>query len=112
MKKSEEASVDRRKFLKGAAVGGMATLVASTGAVGAEAFVAPPAMPQAESAAQPSGAEVLTCERPGGDFMVDVIKSLGFEYVCRQPGLEFPRPCTNPSSTMGQQEPRVHHLLP
>ena len=89
MKKSEEASVDRRKFLKGAAVGGMATLVASTGAVGAEAFVAPPAMPQAESAAQPSGAEVLTCERPGGDFMVDVIKSMGFEYVAANPGSSF-----------------------
>ena len=31
MKKSEKRVVDRRKFLKGAAVGGVATLVASTG---------------------------------------------------------------------------------
>jgi hypothetical protein len=34
----------------------------------------------------PSDVEVLTTDRPGADFMVDVIKSLGFECVAANPG--------------------------
>ena len=37
----------------------------------------------------PSAAESLTTARPGADFMTDVIKSLGFEYVCANPGSSF-----------------------
>jgi acetolactate synthase-1/2/3 large subunit len=37
----------------------------------------------------PSNTEVLTADRTGSDFMVDVIKSLGFEYVCANPGSSF-----------------------
>jgi len=33
--------------------------------------------------------EVLTAERPGSDFMVDILKYLGFEYVCANPGSSF-----------------------
>ena len=32
---------------------------------------------------------VMENQRPGSDFMVDVIKSLGFEYVCANPGSSF-----------------------
>jgi acetolactate synthase-1/2/3 large subunit len=91
---SNPSVVDRRKFLRGAAAGGMATLVASTAAIAAQPFAAPspaaaaPAMPPAEGDA-PSGVEVLTTDRPGSDFMVDVLKSLGFEYVAAVPGSSF-----------------------
>jgi acetolactate synthase I/II/III large subunit len=88
MKKSEKALVDRRKFLKGAAVGSMATLVASTGAAGAQTFIAA-ATPAADAATEASNVEVLTTDRPGSDFMVDVIKSLGFEYLASNPGSSF-----------------------
>jgi acetolactate synthase-1/2/3 large subunit len=37
----------------------------------------------------PSSAEVLTAHRTGSDFMVDVIKSLGVEYICSNPGVSF-----------------------
>jgi thiamine pyrophosphate-dependent acetolactate synthase large subunit-like protein len=37
----------------------------------------------------PSGVEVLTADRTGSDFMVDVIKSLGFEYIFANPGSSF-----------------------
>ncbi len=37
----------------------------------------------------PSSVEVLTTDRPGSDFMIDVIKSLGIEYVCANPGSSF-----------------------
>ncbi len=36
-----------------------------------------------------SSVDVLTADRPGSDFMVDVIKSLGFEYICANPGSSF-----------------------
>lgn len=91
-KESGETSVDRRKFLKSAAVGGTATLVGSSGALTAQ-----PVRPQAPGAASlmpretdpPADVEVLTVDRPGSDFMVDVLKSLGFEYVAANPGSSF-----------------------
>ncbi|HYU78892.1 MAG TPA: thiamine pyrophosphate-dependent enzyme, partial [Vicinamibacterales bacterium] len=33
--------------------------------------------------------DVLTVENPGSDFMVDVLKSLGFEYIAANPGSSF-----------------------
>lgn len=36
-----------------------------------------------------SSVEVLTADHPGSDFMVDVLKSLGFEYICANPGSSF-----------------------
>lgn len=55
------------------------------------------AVPVALTAAEPDSpqepaaqkAEVLTTERPGADFMVDVFKHLGFDYVCANPGSAF-----------------------
>src|SRR5579872_6478461 len=81
--------VDRRSFLKSAAVGA-AVIAANPAASRAQqvearnaARVVPPAPipPEAEIGA-PSRLEVLTESRSGSDFMVDVIKSLGIEYVC------------------------------
>ncbi len=37
----------------------------------------------------PERVEVFHTDRPGADFMVDVIKSLGFEYVAANPGSSF-----------------------
>src|SRR2546427_11406491 len=93
MKKSDKSLVDRRRFLKGAVVGGGATLVASTGVAGAQqSLVAgtatvPPIPPKEGDPATEVNA--LTADRTGSDFMVDVIKSLGFEYVAANPGSSF-----------------------
>ena len=86
-------NVGRRKFLKKAA--GSAAALAAGPAARAQSQAAEPrraaeptaAARQAETAA-PS-VEVLTADRPGSDFMVDVLKSLGFEYVCANPGSSF-----------------------
>jgi len=86
MPKSEKA-VNRRKFLKGAAVSGMATLVAGAGTVGAQPLIAAAARPQDDE--EGPEVEVLATGRPGSDFMVDVIKSLGFEYLASNPGSSF-----------------------
>jgi acetolactate synthase I/II/III large subunit len=83
-------SFKRREFLKGTAAG-IATLVTATGAAAMpQATVSRPKMPVVPVETDPSGSvEVLTTDRPGSDFMVDVIKSLGFEYVASNPGSSF-----------------------
>jgi acetolactate synthase-1/2/3 large subunit len=92
MPKNKRLEVDRRNFLKGAAAGA-AALAAGPASVEANAAeprraIPPPMSPEAETGT-PSGAEVLTADRTGSDYMVDVIKSLGFEYVCANPGSSF-----------------------
>jgi acetolactate synthase-1/2/3 large subunit len=86
----KKLSLDRRKFLRGAA-GGMAGLVAGEALANAK----PPV--RAESASKrtaseeldPTNVDILTVGRSGSDFMVDVIKSLGFEYIACNPGSTF-----------------------
>ena len=84
--------VSRRDFLKNAAAG--AAVLAA-----APAATAQPATPERDTPAIPAspevdhrpppGTEILTAERTGSDFMVDVIKSLDIEYVCANPGSSF-----------------------
>jgi acetolactate synthase-1/2/3 large subunit len=99
MARSKKISVDRRGFLKGAAAGA-AALVAKPEAAKAQeaAEVHRPATPTplpgakqtASETAPPSPrVDVWTTDRPGSDFMVDVIKTLGFEYVAANPGSSF-----------------------
>jgi len=90
--KSKKNSVDRRDFLKGAAVGA-AALIANPGAPAVQPTEArrigpPPMSPKAEESA-PTRVDLLTADRTGSDFMVDVIKSLGIEYICANPGSSF-----------------------
>jgi acetolactate synthase I/II/III large subunit len=86
-------SPGRRRFLKSAAVTGAALVGGAT--AGAAGQSAPPARPASGTAAtlgresDPSGTEVLTTDRPGGDFMVDVFKALDLEYVAANPGSSF-----------------------
>jgi len=50
----------------------------------------PPVMTAAAEATPPADVQVLgDDERCGSDYMVDVIKSLGFDYVCANPGSSF-----------------------
>ena len=92
MRKSRKDSVNRRDFLKAAATGTAAAAIAATPAAAAAAppprITAPPPLLKLADAA-PATAEVLTVDRPGSDFMVDVLKSLDFEYLCANPGNSF-----------------------
>ncbi|MBI4454308.1 MAG: twin-arginine translocation signal domain-containing protein [Acidobacteria bacterium] len=85
MPESEKLSVDRRNFLRMAATGAAALVTSAqegraekSGSPGPET---PPEMPK--------DVEILTTDRPGSDFMVDVLKSLGLEYICSNPGSSF-----------------------
>ncbi|HKE83594.1 MAG TPA: thiamine pyrophosphate-dependent enzyme [Vicinamibacterales bacterium] len=91
---SKTLSVDRRGFLKSAAVTGAAAgaAVLVPGATNAAAQQGPATATASTPPREidpPSTVEVLTTDRPGGDFMVDVIKSLDFEYVAANPGSSF-----------------------
>ena len=93
MAKSKRDSLDRRHFLKGTAAGAAALAVEVPTAKAQQAETrrgAPSAQAlAAETGAVPAAAEVLTTDHPGSDFMVDILKSLGFEYVCANPGSSF-----------------------
>src|ERR1700730_5439682 len=93
MARSKKLSVDRRNFLKGA-VTGAATLAASAGYVSAQSVAqrmprTGPLIPPAPETDPSLAVELMTTDHPGSDFMVDVIKSLGFEYLCANPGSSF-----------------------
>jgi acetolactate synthase I/II/III large subunit len=95
--KSRSNPVARRGFLKGAAAGA-AALAASRAAkpqeaaTGSRAAALPPTAAQraAENVTPAAAlAEIQIVERPGADYMVDVFKSLGFEYLFATPGSSF-----------------------
>src|SRR5213080_1509765 len=96
MRDSKKNGVNRRGFLRGAAVGA-AGLVAKTPEAKAQQTQAArgtAALPSARALAAetepvPADVEVLTADHPGSDFMVDVIKSLGIEYIAANPGSSF-----------------------
>jgi len=76
--------MDRRSFLKGAAVSAAAvigTQIAATNAVAQSASDG-----EAKESAQPKDKVI---GRPGSDYMVDVIKATGIEYIASNPGSSF-----------------------
>jgi acetolactate synthase-1/2/3 large subunit len=92
MAKSAKGEVGRRGFLKGAAVG------AVTGVIAPQVVSAQQTEParggavplsKAAETGTPPAVEVLTVDRAGSDYMVDVMKSLGIEYICSNPGSSF-----------------------
>ena len=93
MRKSKKDAIGRRKFLKGAAAGAaaFASIPAVANAELRETARAGTAQPMAKEleADTPPVLDVLTENRSGSDFMVDVIKSLGIEYVACNPGSSF-----------------------
>jgi acetolactate synthase I/II/III large subunit len=100
--KPKKSSLNRRGFLKGVAVGAAAgaTGLATTAPV-ASAQQAPIAIARgtaptptarelaAEAGPLPAEADVMTVENAGSDFMVDVLKSIGFDYVAANCGSSF-----------------------
>lgn len=91
MGKKRKESFGRRSFLKVTAGSG-AALVASAPVAGAQSAIG-------NTSTEPSGGEASSEGRPGSDFMMDVIKPLGFEYVSINPH----------SSSRGLQESIINY---
>jgi len=117
MPKSKSHSVGRRGFLRGAAA--TAALVVRPPNVDAQTPPArsatplpSPAQVASETSPPPPRTAAYTVERPGSDFMVDVIKSLGFEYIAANPGSSFRGLHESIINYGSQQQPRALDVLP
>ncbi len=90
---ADKNGIDRRSFIKGAAAAGAAAAVAGTLAQAAhaqEASEKPSASaPKPSAGGQRGLLSSIVVSRPGSDFMVDVMKSLGIDYVASNPGSSF-----------------------
>jgi acetolactate synthase-1/2/3 large subunit len=93
-----DSRVDRRKFLRGAAAAALTAPALPTAAQqptsgpSATVQLSPSQAAQAlaaETAPLVADGDPLTVENPGSDFMVDVLKTLGFEYVVANPASSF-----------------------
>ena len=93
MRKPKKDSVNRRDFLRAAAVGTAALVVNpsahATSASSPQPSAGPPPLLKPPPGAPGAATEAITVERPGSDFMVDVLKTLNFEYLCANPGNTF-----------------------
>ncbi len=90
-RKTSDTNLKRRSFLKGAGFAGAAAFAAP---IKAAAQTEPqrggaPLPNRAAETQVPPQLEVLTEGKSGSDFMVDCIKSLGFEYMAANPASSF-----------------------
>src|SRR6202012_366225 len=95
----KKPATGRRNFLKGAAAGAAAIVATPKQGAGQQAAQpqqaerGPAPLPKAAQAARetapPAPVDVYATDRPGSDFMAEVIKSLGFEYCTLNPGSSF-----------------------
>ena len=103
-KRKNATGVGRRGFLKGAALAGAATTLASPLTAGAQPLPpkrakAPQGVSEIQKIAEtgkpvqiadlPQGAANLVSPTSGSDFMVDAFKSVGIEYLAAMPGSSF-----------------------
>jgi thiamine pyrophosphate-dependent acetolactate synthase large subunit-like protein len=89
---NSQSPLGRREFLMGSAAGaaGLMAGAAIANSNGSADNATAGAVPSpAPTDAPPAAIEAYSTERPGADFMVDVLKSLDFEYVCANPGSSF-----------------------
>ena len=85
MTRRSRFSYPRREFMRRAAA--VSAAMAAPASAIAQSTTPAPSTPAPEpSTTEP---EPLTGGRSGSDFMVDVIKSLGFAYICANPGSSF-----------------------
>ena len=78
--------IDRRAFLKGAAVTAAAAAISTRMAATSEAAQSSASGVSDNGSERPSEKIIA---RPGSDFMVDVIKATGIEYIASNPGSSF-----------------------
>jgi acetolactate synthase-1/2/3 large subunit len=92
-------SIKRREFLKTGTLAGAAALISPAGVAKAQSeasngsaveAITTPIMTAEAEAMTPAEVQVIGAdERSGSDFMLDVIKSLDFDYICANPGSSF-----------------------
>src|SRR5450759_3588690 len=100
-----DAKLDRRSFLKGAAVAG-AAVAAGTRIAAAADSPAEGAKPAAKPAAAKLPSETFIT-RPGSDFMADVLKAIGLQYVAINPAAGFRSLQESVINYLGNKNPEI-----
>jgi acetolactate synthase I/II/III large subunit len=81
---------ERRRFLQGISLAGAAALAPAATAAAPASPLPPKALPAPEVAAEvPPTDDPITQTSSGGDFMVEVFKTLEFEYLAMNPASNF-----------------------
>src|SRR5262245_65660654 len=114
-KQADVPNVKRRGFLKGAGLAGAAALATPLKAVAAQTAPARDAVPLPNRAAEtavPPALEPLTVGRSGSDFMIDCLKTLGFEYTAANPASSFRGLHESLINYGGNTNPEVHTCSP
>jgi len=88
MSEEKKGSLDRRTFLKTTAVGVAAAVAPAEAGAQSAADAAAKLDSRPRGNDKPPPGDIVV-ERPGSDFMVDVIKSLDLEYISTNPGSSF-----------------------
>ena len=100
---NNENKIDRRSFLKGAAAAGGAAVAAAT-------KIAAAAETKAEEA-KPAAAKKLPSEtfitHPGSDFMADVLKKIGLQYMAINPAAGFRSLQESIINYLGNKNPEI-----
>src|SRR5262245_37200388 len=102
---SEKQKTDRRSFLKGTAAAAGAAIAVTTKLAQAESPAEKPA------AAKPAAEKRLPSEtfitNPGSDFMADVLKSIGLQYVAINPAAGFRSLQESIINYLGNKNPEI-----
>ncbi len=106
---NKESKIDRRAFLKGAAAAGAA--VASVTGATRIAAAADNAAEGAKPAEKPKAANKLPSEtfitHPGSDFMADVLKKIGLQYIAINPAAGFRSLQESIINYLGNKNPEI-----
>ena len=109
-KRSRNAGIGRRNFLKGAGIAGAAAVTPAASAVALPTVAPPPApsarLPNLVAETLPPTDDPIQQSSSGGDFMVDVMKTLNFEYVTMTPASSFAACMKRWSITAATPSPR------
>ena len=104
-----EQSVNRRSFLKGtaAAAGAAIAAVSTTTRLAQAAETAADKPAAAKSAAEKKLPSETFITRPGSDFMADVLKTIGLQYVAINPAAGFRSLQESIINYSGNQNPEI-----
>ena len=104
-----ESKLDRRSFLKGAAAAGAAVATATKIAAAAETPAAAKPAEKAKPASQLPSETFIT--HPGSDFMADVLKKIGLQYLAINPAAGFRSLHESIINYSGNKNPEIIHCL-
>ena len=111
MSSNNENKIDRRSFLKGAAAAGAAVASVTSATRIAAAADTPPEKPAEKTKAAPKLPSETFINNPGSDFMVDVLKKIGLQYMAINPAAGFRSIHESMINYSGNKNPEIIQCL-